>query len=318
MVPPVASPTVSLDTGPRRSPDPTPDFRPLAKIRLTWPAMHGTLRRRLAGWASADLSFLLASRGRPSRFPVTLTRRSDGREFLVPHPCRLRFLAASLYSTETLLGADAVDEETDLLWGLAETLEESLRSAFSEEEIRVRATGGFPELKEPFLYAVSRRVRPRQVIETGVAQGISTTFLLAALHRNQGGRLRSIDYVHRDPSGWVDPASGVRDRSYVPQDRGSGWIVPRQLRDRWDLSEGKAEELLPRWSGAIDLFFHDSLHSPEHMRFEYDWALAHLVPGGVLVSDDIHWNPAFEEFVAANAGTVRAVSTRYVGVAQRS
>ena len=34
------------------------------------------------------------------------------------------------------------------------------------------------------------------------------------------------------------------------------------------------------------MFFHDSLHTPEHMRFEFDAAWPHVAPGGVLASDD--------------------------------
>jgi len=39
--------------------------------------------------------------------------------------------------------------------------------------------------------------------------------------------------------------------------------------------------------GRIDVFFHDSLHTREHMLFEFERAWAHLKPGGVLVSDDV-------------------------------
>jgi predicted O-methyltransferase YrrM len=296
---------------------PPSDPTELPRLRLTWPGMHGALRRHFSGWTGADVAFLLGSSDRPTLRPRTLVERSGRRRFVVTNHTRLRFLAASVYSVETLLGSHAVGAEIQTLWDLAEQVEQELRSSFSAEEIRVRATGGFPEVKEPLLYALVRRVRPAQVIETGVAQGISTTFILSALRRNDRGRLSSIDLPNRSPDGSLDPVSGVRDRTYVPPGRSSGWIVPRDLRERWDLSEGKAEQLLPTLQGAVEIFFHDSLHTPAHMRFEFEWALGHLVPGGVLVSDDIHWNEAFTEFLRRNAGRVRGVSTKYVGVAQR-
>lgn len=278
--------------------------------------MHGALRRSFRGWAAADVAFGLASRGRLSRFPVRLSRRSDGATFLVRTPGRLRFVAATAYSQEILRGRSVADAEFDRLWALSESIEAQLGAAFSPEEIARRSTGGFPELKEAVLYEIVRRLRPRLIFETGVAQGISTSFLLAALDANGQGRLVSVDRPNRDPAGWVDPHTGVRDRSYVPRDQESGWLVPGSLRGRWEFHEGRAEEWLPTRGDRVDLFFHDSRHTAEHMRFEFVWALGHLAPGGVLVSDDIHWNQAFHEFVDQNADRVRPLSTRYVGVAQ--
>lgn len=47
--------------------------------------------------------------------------------------------------------------------------------------------------------------------------------------------------------------------------------------------------------GQIDLFLHDSLHTQEHMRFEFEEAWAALRPGGLLIADDIQGNRAFLE-----------------------
>jgi predicted O-methyltransferase YrrM len=44
---------------------------------------------------------------------------------------------------------------------------------------------------------------------------------------------------------------------------------------------------------------HDSEHSYECMRFEFERAWPALRPGGVLVSDDVNSNDAFFEFAAA-------------------
>jgi hypothetical protein len=46
--------------------------------------------------------------------------------------------------------------------------------------------------------------------------------------------------------------------------------------------EGSLVRRLPR----VDVFFHDDLHTPEHMKWEYDLVWSHLAPGGVLISDD--------------------------------
>ena len=39
--------------------------------------------------------------------------------------------------------------------------------------------------------------------------------------------------------------------------------------------------------GEIGLFFHDSLHTREHMLFEFETAWPHLAGGGYLVADDV-------------------------------
>jgi hypothetical protein len=52
-----------------------------------------------------------------------------------------------------------------------------------------------------------------------------------------------------------------------------GWIVPKSLRERWTLILGKVEDKLPSLLDefeAIDVFYHDSLHTYEHMMFEYN------------------------------------------------
>jgi predicted O-methyltransferase YrrM len=133
-------------------------------------------------------------------------------------------------------------------------------------------------------YAVVRAQKPYRILETGVANGVSSAYLLLALQRNEKGELHSID---------------VGDGSFVPGGQSTGWLVPNWLRKRWTLHLGEARECLPRvldQLGTVDIFIHDSVHTYEHMKLEYQLAYPHLPPGGILVSDDALWNPAFEEF----------------------
>lgn len=150
-------------------------------------------------------------------------------------------------------------------------------------------------------YAVVRSVRARRVVETGVANGISTTYLLHALAISGAGRLYSVD---------------IGDDSVCPPGKHVGWAVPHWLVDRWELHLGDAREVLPRLLdelGEIDVFIHDSLHTEEHMLFEFSQAWAHLRPGGVLIADDATWNAAFACFIADRAACW--VVTRGVGIA---
>jgi predicted O-methyltransferase YrrM len=145
----------------------------------------------------------------------------------------------------------------------------------------------FPGAAE--VYVVVRAIKPRVIVETGVASGLSSAHILRALAANGMGMLHSIDLPN------------VQHGSVLPEGRTSGWIVPDSLRGRWKLRLGDARELLPDLLGVlgqVDLFLHDSDHSYENMVFEFEQALPRLVPGGVLMSDDTHLHPAWDDFCA--------------------
>jgi predicted O-methyltransferase YrrM len=147
---------------------------------------------------------------------------------------------------------------------------------------------GAVAMKGPLLYLLARLAKPRRIVETGVASGVTTAFLLQALHDNRDGNLISIDLPNADPG------------AIIPPGRRIGWIIPEFLQDRWDLRIGDAKELLPATlaEGPIDMFLHDSLHTYEHMAWEYNQAWRALVEGGLLLSDDIAFNSAFRDFCA--------------------
>ncbi len=135
-------------------------------------------------------------------------------------------------------------------------------------------------------YAIVRALAPSVVVETGVANGISSSYLLLACERNATGHVYSID---------------IDNGEYLPPNKPTGWIVPDYLSSRWTLMLGEARETLPPLLarlGPVDLFIHDSRHTYEHMTFEFQQAYASLRSGGFLLSDDVDFNSAFDEFVA--------------------
>jgi predicted O-methyltransferase YrrM len=145
------------------------------------------------------------------------------------------------------------------------------------------------------LYWLARRLRPRTIVQTGVCNGFSCALLAMALARNgDDGQLYAIDlpfiFNPADPA-WTRPGHlyGVM----IPEGKSSGWLVPDSCRDRVHLEIGDAAALLPPLLarlGAIDLFFHDSDHTYDHMTFEFTEARRVLRPGGLVVADDIAWN----------------------------
>lgn len=136
-------------------------------------------------------------------------------------------------------------------------------------------------------------LRPRRVVETGVARGIVTRFLLDALAARGEGRLWSIDLPPLSDA-WHEHALAA---------------VPAARRARWTYVRGSSRRHLPRLLdelGTIDLFVHDSLHTGRNMRFELGLAWEHLAPGGAILADDIQDNRAFAE-LADRAGGARAL-----------
>ena len=154
-------------------------------------------------------------------------------------------------------------------------------------------------------YAAVRAFQPSIVVETGVANGISSAYLLLAIQANRRGTLYSI---------------GLNDPQYLPAGKPLGWAVPQELRSPWKLLVGDSRTILPSLLnkiGSTDIFIHDSLHTYEHMLWEFRVAYPHLRPGGLLFSDDAKWNSAFSEF-AIEVASPRATILRGVGFLQKA
>lgn len=145
-----------------------------------------------------------------------------------------------------------------------------------------------------FLYLLLRFIKPDKVVETGCFSGWTSTLILFALHKNEKGHLWTID---------IPAEAGLRSMSAsLPPELSPGFLIPETLRQKWTLILGDTREhlvpLLQRL-GTIDVFYHDSDHTYEHMMWEYTSAWPHLSSGGVLISDDIANNTAFWDFATA-------------------
>jgi cephalosporin hydroxylase len=141
------------------------------------------------------------------------------------------------------------------------------------------------------LYGVVRALRPEYVVETGIATGVSTSFISAALIENKFGKLYSIDLPPAESVGVVH-SDGSHSVSREP-----GWAIPHRIKeamhDRHEILLEDVRTSLPKLLARlprVDVFLHDDLHTPDHMLWEYNLVWPRLSVGGALVSDDINFS----------------------------
>jgi Methyltransferase domain len=181
----------------------------------------------------------------------------------------------------------AVKSEFDALWP-------KVMSELEDKGVRVGPASfkGWNDGDPGFVRAIwclVRHLRPGNVVETGVAHGVTSRFILEALERNGSGHLWSIDRPPMEPE-WKKEI---------------GIAIDGRLQQRWSYILGSSRRRLPGLLsrlGEIDLFVHDSLHSERNVRFEMDRAWASLRPGGAIVVDDIDVNRGFHSFTQSFSG----------------
>ena len=148
-------------------------------------------------------------------------------------------------------------------------------------------------------YLLCRLIQPSVVVETGVAYGVSSAFILRGLEVNGRGTLHSVD---------LPPLRREAGRFW-------GIAVPEKLWGRWRLHRGASGRVLP-WlleeTGPVDLFVHDSLHTFGNMRREFETVWPYLRTGGALLADDVERNRAFGDLRYKDPTLLRMVGDEEV------
>lgn len=202
----------------------------------------------------------------------------------------------------------------DVISGIEMCLKKNLReflaeSALAEIEERIRqnlqkisSEAPFPlvhngDLKLAHLcYAVCRATKPSVFVETGVAYGVTSSFILKALEINGSGKLYSVDRAPFVP----------RAAHFI------GALIPEELRHNWQLHRGESKKLLPPLLsklGGVDVFLHDSRHTYGNMRAEFRAVAPYLSKRGILIADDVNRNVAFQEWVTETHPAFWATAT---------
>jgi hypothetical protein len=134
------------------------------------------------------------------------------------------------------------------------------------------AHDGDPTLGEA-VWCLTRHMKPAVVVETGVSRGVTSRLILEALELNGTGRLWSVDLPPLEE----------------PWRRLVGSAVPDRLRHRWTYVRGTSQRHLARVcadAGSVDLFIHDSLHTPGNLQLEVETVWPMLTPHAAIVIDD--------------------------------
>lgn len=144
------------------------------------------------------------------------------------------------------------------------------------------------------IWCLTRHLKPINVVETGVAHGVTSRFVLEALRKNGEGHLWSIDRPPLDRRWRKEIGAAVGDRHS----------------DLWTYIRGSSRRRLPELLsrlGRVDLFIHDSLHSERNVLFELNCAWAALAPNGAIVVDDVDANWGFRSFTESVPGHLSMV-----------
>lgn len=149
-----------------------------------------------------------------------------------------------------------------------------------------------------FLYAYILRVKPRVIIETGVANGITTNIIMQALEKT-GGELHSFDIDQRCKNVYSGHGNWHFHQLVKPYSR--------------NLIQLSAK------ISNVGIWLHDSNHGYLWQNFEYKLAYQKLSKDGILVTDDIDSSPAFGEFakLKSNASVGIFDNRKFFGFIQK-
>ncbi len=138
-----------------------------------------------------------------------------------------------------------------------------------------------------YIYASIKLFGGRIIAETGVGPG-TTSYAILKASEEFNGHLYSFDLGK--PFG-------------KEKDMPVGFMIPDTLRDRFTLIIGDTKATLEKnliYFGPFDVFFHDSEHTYEHVKFELETALKNLRSKFLIIVDNYDWTNAPVEFAKSH------------------
>jgi len=169
------------------------------------------------------------------------------------------------------------------------------------EEHRLITSGRWNAELELFslLYVLVKSKKPQLLVETGVANGVSTSAIMSALEEdNSSGSLNSFDILPETKEAYLGKGK---------------WIFHLLDKKRTHKQLSVAVGNSP----LVDIWLHDSNHGYRWQKFEYLLALSRLKEDGVLISDDIDASQAWGELAKSHFRESYIIfdSRKFVGIA---
>lgn len=171
-------------------------------------------------------------------------------------------------------------------------IEEARKDESFRKEIETTLLSGgrsnYIQICAPFeLYALTRLLRPKHIVEVGVSAGVSSAYFLKALKRNgNGGILHSIDL----PENETLQESKRRKASWaLPTGKITGWAIPEHLRKDWDLKLGKSAYELPkvvREVRKVSIFLYDVPYTDQSAIADFGIVDQKISKGSIALADN--------------------------------
>lgn len=137
-------------------------------------------------------------------------------------------------------------------------------------------------------YLAVRLLKPKNVVEIGVAYGNVSTMTLAAMAKNGQGKLSSID---------LKPLR-KNAQDYI------GYMIPEHFRSSWELHRGASVRVLPKLLKelpSVDLSIHDSLSTYRNHKQELKLVAPYLSSHSGVIVNCAGQSKAFYEFNQAHS-----------------
>ena len=178
---------------------------------------------------------------------------------------------------------DISEESKDTITTEFESLSEDVSRRYALRKLTFPEYYKVGDSSSLLIYALIRLLEPRTVLETGVANGHSTYYILNALSKNGKGELWSTD-IDLDVGGLFDREEEICKRWHF-----------ELIDERNSISSFR--NVLNKMS-KIDLFIHDSGdHNYKLQWSEYHSVLQSMADDSLLASDDVNNSYAFIDFV---------------------
>jgi hypothetical protein len=149
------------------------------------------------------------------------------------------------------------------------SLKEHVAAATAKSDLASKADREARFHKRIGWYAITRAMKPKVVVETGVDKGLGSVVLCAALLRNRNdgepGRYYGTD---------LNPVAG--------------YLLSGKYAEVGEILYGDSIESLRAWADPIDIFINDSDHSAEYEAAEYETIKDKMSPTAVILGDNSH------------------------------